>query len=96
MTPIRLSDDELDTVLAAARPLDVHHRDAFLREIAARLRDCGVVGPALSIALSPRCSGAISLSCACLPVHGEFVNPRKNGPARAVLRDADIVLPSMR
>jgi hypothetical protein len=30
--PLKLSDDELDAVLAAARPLDVRVRDAFLQE----------------------------------------------------------------
>jgi hypothetical protein len=31
---IRLTDAELDIVLAAARPLDVRARDAFLQEVA--------------------------------------------------------------
>jgi hypothetical protein len=44
-SPIALSDDELEAILAAARPLDVHVRDAFLQRVAASLRDCGEVGP---------------------------------------------------
>jgi hypothetical protein len=36
--PLRLSDDELTAVMAAARPLPVERRDAFLQEVAAELR----------------------------------------------------------
>jgi hypothetical protein len=39
-TPLRLSDEQLDQVFRAARPLRLRDRDAFLRMIAARLRDC--------------------------------------------------------
>jgi len=42
---IRLSDDELTTVMAAARPIDVGRRDAFLQDVAAALRHCCEVGP---------------------------------------------------
>jgi hypothetical protein len=46
MPLIRLSDDELTAVFAAARPLAVHQRDAFLRQVADELRHCnGDVGP---------------------------------------------------
>jgi hypothetical protein len=38
MPPIRLSDDELNVVMAAARPLPVERRDAFLQAVAAELR----------------------------------------------------------
>jgi hypothetical protein len=38
MPPIRLSDSELDAVMAAARPLPVDRRDAFLQAVAAELR----------------------------------------------------------
>jgi hypothetical protein len=38
MPPIRLSDSELDAVMAAARPLPVACRDAFLQAVAADLR----------------------------------------------------------
>jgi len=34
---LRLSDAELDTVFAAARPLDVRARDAFRQEVAEAL-----------------------------------------------------------
>jgi hypothetical protein len=44
-SPIALSDDELEAILAAARPLDVHVRDAFLQRVASTLRDCVEVGP---------------------------------------------------
>ena len=37
MPPIHISDDELDAVLAAARPIDVNsRRDAFLQDVALR------------------------------------------------------------
>jgi hypothetical protein len=45
MPPIRLSDAELDAVLAAARPIAVERRDAFLREVASLLGGCVEVGP---------------------------------------------------
>jgi hypothetical protein len=43
--PIRLTDSELDAVMAAARPLPVARRDAFLQEVAAELRHCNEIGP---------------------------------------------------
>jgi hypothetical protein len=43
--PIKLSDDELSAVMAAARPLDVRVRDAFLQQVADELARCDVVGP---------------------------------------------------
>jgi hypothetical protein len=36
---LKLTDSELDIVLAAARPLAVEDRDSFLWEVAARLAD---------------------------------------------------------
>jgi hypothetical protein len=46
MPPLRLSDDELDAVFAACRPLDPDLRDPFLRALAHALQDCaGEVGP---------------------------------------------------
>jgi hypothetical protein len=45
MPPIRLSDDELSAVMAAARPLDVAVRDAFLQRVAGELGRCGEIGP---------------------------------------------------
>jgi hypothetical protein len=44
MPPIRLSDDELDAVMAAARPLAVERRDAFLQRVASALEGCEI-GP---------------------------------------------------
>jgi hypothetical protein len=38
MSPIRLTDSQLDAVLAAARPLRVADRDALLQEVAAALQ----------------------------------------------------------
>jgi hypothetical protein len=38
MAPIRLTDAQLDAVLAAARPLRVVDRDAFLQDVAAALQ----------------------------------------------------------
>jgi hypothetical protein len=43
--PIRLTDSELDAVMAAARPLPVARRDAFLQQVAAELRHCNELGP---------------------------------------------------
>ena len=34
MTPLKLTDTELDIVFAAARPLEVADRDLFLRDVA--------------------------------------------------------------
>jgi hypothetical protein len=45
MPPIRLSDSELDAVMAAARPLAVDRRDAFLQAVAGALQGCGEIGP---------------------------------------------------
>jgi hypothetical protein len=38
MAPLALSDEQLDAVLRAARPLRVADRDAFLQEVAAVLQ----------------------------------------------------------
>ena len=45
MSLIKLSDDELDVVMAAARPLDIRVRDAFLQEVANGLASCAEIGP---------------------------------------------------
>jgi hypothetical protein len=45
--PLRLSDSELDAVMAAARPLEAQMRDAFLQRVASELGRCGEVGPGL-------------------------------------------------
>jgi hypothetical protein len=45
MPPIKLSDDELNVVLAAARPLAVEMRDPFLHAVARALSGRDVVGP---------------------------------------------------
>jgi hypothetical protein len=43
--PLRLTDSELAQVFAAARPLDVRHRDAFLQDVANVLAGCSDPGP---------------------------------------------------
>jgi hypothetical protein len=45
MSPLKLTDAELDAVLAAARPLPVHVRDGFLQAVAVALQGCGELGP---------------------------------------------------
>jgi len=45
MPPLRLSDDELDAVMLAARPLRPDDRDAFLQEVANALAGCSEIGP---------------------------------------------------
>jgi hypothetical protein len=37
MSPLALTDSEMTIVFAAAQPLDVNARDAFLHEVAERL-----------------------------------------------------------
>jgi hypothetical protein len=46
MPPVKLTDDELDAVLAAARPIAVERRDGFLQAVAAAL-DGRELGPGL-------------------------------------------------
>jgi hypothetical protein len=38
MAPIRLTDEQMDAVFRAARPLRVADRDAFLQDVAAALQ----------------------------------------------------------
>jgi hypothetical protein len=45
MSPIRLTDVELEAVLTAARPLPVRDPAPFLKEVADRLSSYPVVGP---------------------------------------------------
>jgi hypothetical protein len=45
MPPIKLTDDELEAVLRAARPLAVRDRDPFLVEVAAALQSRAEHGP---------------------------------------------------
>jgi hypothetical protein len=42
---VKLSDAELDAVMAACRPLAVEVRDAFLQAVAHELQSCGEIGP---------------------------------------------------
>jgi hypothetical protein len=43
--PLRLTDDELSAVFAAAKPLRVADRDAFLQQMAITLQACREIGP---------------------------------------------------
>ena len=45
MPPIKLTDAELDSVLAAARPLSIELRDPFLHAVARELQSCRELGP---------------------------------------------------
>jgi hypothetical protein len=45
MSPIRLTDDELDIVTVAAQPLPPHVRDGFLRHVFDQLSACPEIGP---------------------------------------------------
>ena len=47
MPPLKLSDDEMSAVLAAARPLDVRMRAPFLRAVANALQGSEVIGPGI-------------------------------------------------
>ena len=42
---IRLSDTELDAVFAAAQPIAIDRRDAFLKAVAHALQGCAEPGP---------------------------------------------------
>jgi hypothetical protein len=44
---LKLSDSELDVIFAAARPLQVEDRDAFLRAVAERLSSLPHLGDGL-------------------------------------------------
>jgi hypothetical protein len=46
MSPIRLSDSEIDAVMRAAQPLEPSRRDAFLQQVAAALQG-RQIGPGL-------------------------------------------------
>ena len=45
MPPIKLSDDELDAIMAAAQPLQPHQRASFVEAVAAELAGLGEIGP---------------------------------------------------
>jgi hypothetical protein len=62
MPPIRLSDSELDAVMAAARPLAVERRDAFLQAVAGALQGCReLAAPASYFRPAASCSGNSSM-----------------------------------
>jgi hypothetical protein len=43
--PIHLDDAELQAIMDAARPLQIHQRDGFLRAIAEELTKLSAIGP---------------------------------------------------
>jgi hypothetical protein len=45
MPPVKLTDAELDAVMAAARPLESHQRDGFLHDLATELSKLPAIGP---------------------------------------------------
>jgi len=45
MTPLKLTDDEMEAVYNACRPLHVADRDAFMQALADALRRRGEIGP---------------------------------------------------
>jgi hypothetical protein len=47
MPPVKLTDDELDAVMSAARPLPIEMRDPFLHAVAIELAGYQVVGPGI-------------------------------------------------
>jgi hypothetical protein len=83
MEPLRLSDSELDIVLAAARPLDVAARDGFLQDVAAALAALPERGATVaSIASCARCSAGTSTRPTSHPDH--VASSRRSDPrARA-------------
>jgi hypothetical protein len=63
---LRLTDSQLDQVLAAARPLDIHVRHDFLKHVASELAVCGDIGPGI-------------VQRVCAPAQREFFNPPNFG-----------------
>jgi len=45
MSPIRLTDEEMNAVFIAAGPIPLSRRDQFLQDVAKFLRGCAEVGP---------------------------------------------------
>ena len=45
MSPLNLSDDELDQILAASMPLDRDRRAPFVEAVTAELATCPLLGP---------------------------------------------------
>jgi hypothetical protein len=58
--PLSLSDDESETVMAAAAPVHPHQRDDFLRALAGELERFPVIGPELCIGARRSCSTNLS------------------------------------
>jgi hypothetical protein len=64
---IKLTDDELNAVMAAAKPIAVDRRDAFLQEVASALASCSEIGP-----------GTVHRVCAA--AQRQFFEPPDFGP----------------
>jgi hypothetical protein len=58
---LRLTNDELSAVMAAAAPLDPDARDGFVQAVAVELASCPKLAPARCIVRSARCSGSSSV-----------------------------------
>lgn len=56
MPIVRLTDDELDAIMSAARPLEASRRDAFLQHVASSLKHRGELGPGVVYASSRKYS----------------------------------------
>lgn len=66
-TPLALNDAEIAAVQAAAAPIHLHQRDAFLKALAKELALHPVLGPASCTAWPPTCSAAMSSKCGRRP-----------------------------
>ena len=59
MSPLKLSNDELDAVMQAARPLPIDMRDPFLQAVAHALSGHDVIGPGVVHQVRQRAAAAI-------------------------------------
>lgn len=67
--PLALSDAELDSIMAAARPIAVDRRDAFLQRVAELLQDERELGDGV-------------IARACRVAQKEFFDPPELGTGR--------------
>jgi hypothetical protein len=73
VTVVHLTDDELDTVFQAARPLRPGDRDAFLQHVADQLSACPEIGPG-------------TVARACRTAQKQFFDPPLQGADYAKYR----------
>jgi hypothetical protein len=78
LSPIKLSDEELDAIMRAAAPIDPDQRDQFLQAVYSALAACHEIGP-----------GAVYL--VCRSVQKQFFHPPipdshegRHGPNRGI------------